>query len=627
MTRTAIAMLLTFALLGGTSVAAELVARPEGATLSDAETIYPQLSIKTDWHPSYVVDDHRYRVDGNRVTEIAGPDSSQRRSAHVPGDYRLHWVGAADGVAFLVADRETAMPGLKGQGDDRRFYRLDLASMKWLEPFKLPRPSFERDQKSRSLLGGSSAQDLRRHVLPKNLLVTPKGILLLSEETAEYPAPALPDGTYLVPVGCHVSCYAPRDLEAKWSRSLRYDDRARRQAGYAMRSYDDFIERLTYVPDRFDDLVLVCPGEHDAIVCLSAADGKVRWRIPAIWEYERGFLGPSVFEHYINRFGLDDMTLQSAETPVISGDEEKIDPEELRERIRRQMEGRRKLKAARDAFYARYQGRITAGPIVVMPSNNGGPPKAYVAAARSLKPDPGCAEQPEHAILYEIELHDDRAEFTGMTRLPRPVIGRPYRSVPGGVVLACDRGCLLRLRTGERDLFRGFFGPGKLADDLLLQIEWYREYLMPSPSAWFVADLPTDVAAFSKTRLFRPGTAYVRAKGDQVYHLQINVVDLRTGLDRNLTLSVPFQGELPIPETGLSSFNPGTAAEQLYAHGPYLVWIDRLSVDGDRLAIVVAHGEERTELTFDLSAMLGRERRAEFPPSEPGFSEHFPPTP
>jgi hypothetical protein len=230
-----------------------------------------------------------------------------------------------------------------------------------------------------------------------------------------------------------------------------------------------------------------------------------------------------------------------------------------------------------------------------------------VAASRSLKPEPGCVEQPEHAFVYEIEDQGDSAEITAMTRLPRAVVGRPYRKVPGGFVLSCDQGCIVRLRTYE-PVFGGIMGPGRAADDLVLQIDWYREYLMRSPSAWFVADPPIDVAGFSKARLFRPGRAYVRKREDKTYDLQINAVDLRSGLDRDLTLSVPFDGDMPVPETGLSSFNRGGPTERLYAHGPHAVWIEDLCVDDDRLTTVVAHGSQSTALTFDLSAMLAEER-------------------
>jgi hypothetical protein len=51
-------------------------------------------------------------------------------------------------------------------------------------------------------------------------------------------------------------------------------------------------------------------------------------------------------------------------------------------------------------------------------------------------------------------------------------------SVSGGLVLSCDRGCLVRLRAYEPDYSGGFFGPGAMADDMVLQIDWYREYLI-----------------------------------------------------------------------------------------------------------------------------------------------------
>lgn len=93
----------------------------------------------------------------------------------------------------------------------------------------------------------------------------------------------------------------------------------------------------------------------------------------------------------------------------------------------------------------------------------------------------------------------------------------------------------------------------------------------------------------------------------------MNVVDLRTGLDQDLTLSVPFEGELPIPETGVSSFNRGTSSEQLYAPARHAIWINSLQVKGERLTVVVGHGSDLTAVTFDLSAMLAKTVRASQP--------------
>jgi hypothetical protein len=606
MDRIALAALAALSLFGGIAAAVEFHPRPAEATLKDTERTYPRVSVEKDWFPTHSFGNRRYRVDANTVTEVTVPDKSKQRQASVPADYRLRWLGAAEGIAFFVADHDVARFDPDDPKSNRMFHRLELDSMKWLDPFKLPEPSIKPTQQQGIFLAQHAKDGTRKLVLADHLLVTPKGIVVFSTESVLYRNVYSPDFLQSELIGYHVSCYAAQDTEAKWDGIIRCGNQASRSVGFAMSSYDDSIERLTYVSGSHDDdLILVCPGEREAVVCLTAADGKVRWRIPAIWEYERGFIGPSVYEHYIGRFGLDYMTVQTAKNPVLNGNEE-IDRKELRERIQSKMQARRKLTAASKAFYARSQGRITAGPIVAQNDDHLGSPRIYVAATRSLKPEPGGVEQPEHAFVYEIEAHSDRAEITGMTRLPRAVIGRPSRKVPGGFVLSCNQGCMVRLRTYE-PVFGGVIGPGRAADDLVLQVDWYREYLMRSPTAWFIAAPPTDVAGFSKARLFRPSSAYIRNKEDEIYELQINVVDLRTGLDRDMTLSVPFKGSLPFPETGISSFNQGTLTEHFYAHGPHVVWIDRLTVDGDRLKVVVTHGSAPTELTFDVSAMLADE--------------------
>lgn len=596
MKRTIVAALAALSLLGGIATA-EFRPRPADASLRDTERAYACVGVETGWYPSHVVGNRRYRVEANTVTDVTDPDEAKHRRVSVSADYHLRWIGAADGIAFLVADSSTAKLGPNAPRPYRQFHRLDLDSMKWLEPFELPEPSSDRYGGGAVHIGDSAPQKPQLHVLPIDLLLTPEGVVVLCEETLEQQDAFGPES-----VGYHVSCYPPQDIEAKWDRFIRQGKRARQSVAYNLWSSDDSIQRLSYFSGRSDEgLILACLGEHDAVVCLAAIDGEVYWRIPAIWEYERGLGGP---EYYIERFGLDYVTAQTAYDPILLNDEEEIDRKELRLKIREKMQARRKLDASRKAFYARYQGRITAGPIVVPDGDGRGNPVVYVAAARSLKPEPGWIEQPEHYVLYEID--PQYGDLTSMARLPRAVTGWPYRDVHGGVVLSCDRGSMVRLRTYEPE-FGGISRPGSATDDLVLQFDWYRDYLMRCPPSWFIAEPPTDVAGFSKLRLFRPGMAYVRTADANVYSLQINVADLRTGLDHDMTLSVPYDGELPIPETGLASLNRGTSTERLQATGPHAVWINSISVNDDQLIIAVAHGSERTALTFDLSEMLADE--------------------
>lgn len=39
------------------------------------------------------------------------PDESKHRQASVSADYRLRWAGAAEGIAFLAAERDVAKLG------------------------------------------------------------------------------------------------------------------------------------------------------------------------------------------------------------------------------------------------------------------------------------------------------------------------------------------------------------------------------------------------------------------------------------------------------------------------------------------------------------------------------------
>jgi hypothetical protein len=603
--------LVVLSIYGDATEAADFQPRPAEATLTGDERKYPRVGVQNEWFPTHVIGERRFRVDGNVVIEVGGADTGEPRRASVGAEYQLRWMGAAEGIAFLAADRDFAKRDPTDPETDRQFHRLELSTMKWLDPLKLPAPSIKLTHRQDRYLAERAKDKPKSVVLARRLIVTPGGVVVLSDETAVFRGVLFAETVLHLVIGQHVTCFPVNEVDAKWDRVLRDGNPPSPDFGFVPTD-DDTVERLQYVPAAVHDtaLIVACPGDRSDVTCLTADDGKVRWRIPAIWEYERGFIGPSVFEHYIERFGLDYMTVSAAREPVPTGYENtdrKIDAKtaakELQHRVQQKIKAVGQLAAAKKTFYARYEARITAGPIVVNGVDDFKRSRIYVAVRRSLKPEPGRVEQPEHGLIYEIDPHDQVAVIRGMTLLPRAVVRRPYRHVPGGIVLSCDRGCMVRLRTYET-VFGGFMGPGAAADDLVLQIDWYREYLMRTPAAWLSAEPAASAPGFSKSRMFRPGSAYIRKKEDKIYELQINVVDLRTGLDRDLTLSIPFDGEIAIPETGVSSFN----GEQFAVHGRQGVWIDDLRVDGKRLAVVVAvDARSPTELTFDLSALLDDE--------------------
>lgn len=53
-------------------------------------------------------------------------------------------------------------------------------------------------------------------------------------------------------------------------------------------------------------MVFACTGPHDAITAFDQKTGQVKWTQPEVWEYRRGFIGPSVWSHFIARFASED---------------------------------------------------------------------------------------------------------------------------------------------------------------------------------------------------------------------------------------------------------------------------------------------------------------------------------
>src|SRR5262249_48946204 len=120
------------------------------------------------------------------------------------------------------------------------------------------------------------------------------------------------------------------------------------------------------------DHVLVCAGPVQPILCLAADTGKERFKLERVWEYDRGFIGPSVWQHYIGRFRLDQF------------DEKKGQAE------------------AKKTFDERHRCSLVAGPVVVPVAGTADGEKGYrvfVAAARG--PAAWYADYVADCVVYE----------------------------------------------------------------------------------------------------------------------------------------------------------------------------------------------------------------------------------
>ena len=249
------------------------------------------------------------------------------------------------------------------------------------------------------------------------------------------------------------------------------------------------------------------------------------------------------------------------------------------------------MAAARRAVLQIYDGWIVAGPVVVPPGSNTG--QMFVAVAKARKGP--WKEELAHCVVYEISLRGAAAEIEAMTPVPRMVGDWPCKTLSGGLLWGCERGALLRLGCYEHDFSRGFVMSG---DDMLCRVQWYRELYMGLKPSWFVADPPDRVACFSQERLFRASAAFITKQAEPIYCFLISVVDLSTGLDHDLTLSIPYDGHLPKPKYG--SFTPSS----MHTNEPYLLWVSDLRIDGRTLRIVMSTDKDKTALDFDLASLL-----------------------
>ena len=56
-----------------------------------------------------------------------------------------------------------------------------------------------------------------------------------------------------------------------------------------------------------DEHLIVCAGSLQDILCLDAQKGEIIWKCERIWEFQRGFIGPSVWQHFVGREGKYDI--------------------------------------------------------------------------------------------------------------------------------------------------------------------------------------------------------------------------------------------------------------------------------------------------------------------------------
>jgi hypothetical protein len=323
--------------------------------------------------------------------------------------------------------------------------------------------------------------------------------------------------------------------------------------------------RPDYATDSIQSLVavgpnvLVCMGPLDDVICVEALTGKENWRISHIWEYRRGFVGPSVWTHHIARYGSEE------------------DSGYTKERINTE------------------DNAIVAGPVVV-PAGKDNEDKPqhsiFVAVARSDKSR--WAGYLADCVVYEV---NELGKPIGIVTLPRMVNGWQHCTDDRGIVWACSRDAFVKLTYSDYRESRGEMMGGP---DMLCHVSWYcQPEPFTCPNAWLTAGPAGDPVAFGRSHAFRlAGDSYILRTEDKIYHFPIRSLDLRTTQSEPLLLDVPFDGEVALPTDNYDQIDGTT-----HSVGPYLLGITWLEVRGDVLQIVLGKDSGACAVEFDLAGI------------------------
>ncbi|MEZ6194799.1 MAG: hypothetical protein R3F20_03580 [Planctomycetota bacterium] len=483
-----------------------------GGASARPDRIGPPLRVLGSWEDGRLIEeDARLRwtsADGETTRlEVTRPDSRELGSAGRVGSTALLLSIERDGYGQVVP-HETS----------NRILRLDLVSGRWLEPIDLP---------FRDLLGPPAV------AVHENRLA-----VLVHHGTRKSGEDALK--------GYSLALYRDGTTAPLWTRSFEVSS-TRPYAGVYVSGIrpPDHASSATTPVAWMGESLLVCAEALQPLVCLKAGTGETEWQLERIWEFERGFTGPSVFAHFVGRFGQDPDIAPEDDENLVLEDEENLEVEESGEPDEVEEEDAPPRRVdTREDFYRHYRGAVVGGPIVVPSAGSkwGGPFSAFVAVVieRWRQEYPGFTS---HCRVYEV---DTLGEVIALVDLPHVLQGWNHRADADGVIWAGDDATLFRLRpVPEPPIAHGMGGN----TDHLIMLDWMRRAPHRPSSDWRTSRWPIASPALGPdTAVLTPQGLSVVAPRDSSLRFPMSAVDLATGSLREFTIEIPFAGDLERPD-------------------------------------------------------------------------------
>ena len=531
-----------------------------------------------------LVDELVVAIQNDRIVAMQATDGVKKWTARSKGGQDLPLLAAERQVLFLQQWEKRSIKGRERYhvATPGEIQRVSTIDGRWLRPLTTGTPLF----------GGKAQQTVAVVTLTNQVFV-------LDIDSGDSDLHEVQIKSY------RVSCFMGDETEPRWQKKYKSaGDVPSVGVGILFQGDPLYAKSQLNRLSPVGDILIVCAGAAEDIIAFDMASGEEKWRLPAVWEFQRGFIGPSVWQHFIGRCGVRGYAL----------DEKGIVDEEYRKEVR----GTRKRVEQEKSRLAQ-ACRIVGGPAAVLtPSATQG---RYYKCKNCGKYH-GTKPSEQHRVfvavseasgdyggyladcrVYEI---DENGKPIAVINMPRMVTGSQFYSRDGGVLWRCDEGAVAKLMPSRQSRGIGM-GPG--GSDCLARLAWYtqpaadpsRYDTMNEPSPhWLSWSKASDPVAFDGDVMYRlPSGGYIHQAADREMVLPISRCALPADTVESISLRILFTGEAEKPST-----NYRGSADSIFSFRPLYMSIVDLAVTSGRLAVTVASEDgEQTMLLFDRGSL------------------------
>ena len=300
------------------------------------------------------------------------------------------------------------------------------------------------------------------------------------------------------------------------------------------------------------DALIVCPGPTSSILAIGEADGADRWRVERLWEFDRDFIGPSVWCHELRRFGRDaeDEAWRRAGTKTIN-----VTAED-KAAVDAQLPG--VIADWQKDFTAHHSAWLAGGPwLVPRPLEDGNHPADAILVAVAIAPVHPFARNLAQVRLYDL---GESGEPVALKDLPRP---------PRMAQVVGDRLVFAGMTSGVGAIspfpWSGPHGGMGGGPDCLLSLAWYTEVEEHVLDAW-LQEKRVAPAVIGKCIAVVPcdGGA-IQQKGDEMLRAELDLMALPSGEHQRCTVRVRI-GKVQLPKTNYGQFTRKDGSLGTIAH-------------------------------------------------------------